>query len=87
MFTSIHYEPLNAPLEEYERYVKRREYWDDLATEWGVNPQEEKIIHIAGFVQQGGNLKKIINSYAKSHDEMCRQRIQYCILTYILESP
>lgn len=85
MFTSIHYKPLNVPLNEYEGYIKRREYWDDLATEWGWSPKEEKIIRLAGFVQQGGNLKKIINSYAKNHDEIYRQRIQYCILSYILK--
>ena len=81
----MYYEPFNVPLDDYEGYIGRREYWDDLGTEWGWSPIEQKIIRLAGFVQQGGNLKKVINHYAKDRDEEYRSRIQYCIMDYILK--
>ena len=65
----MYYKPFDVPLKEYEGLVCRREYWDGLGTEWGWSSVEEKIIRLAGFVQQGGNLKKIINRYAKDRDE------------------
>lgn len=77
--------PFDVPLDEYEGLIARREYWDQLGTEWGWSSVEEKIIRLAGFVQQGGNLKKILNRYAKSHDEEYRREIQYCELRYVLE--
>ncbi len=80
----MYYKPFDVPLNEYEGLVCRREYWDGLGTEWGWSSVEEKIIRLAGFVQQGGNLKKIINRYAKDRDETYRREIQHCILEYIL---
>lgn len=77
--------PFDVPLAEYESLINRREYWDGLATEWGWSTLEEKIIRLAGFVQQGGNLKKVLNRYAKAHDETYRREIQYCELRYIIE--
>lgn len=77
-------QPYEKPLIEYEGLVERKEYWDDLSTEWGWSTLDEKIVRLAGFVQQGGNIKKIINHYAKDHDEGYRRRIQYCVLEYIL---
>jgi len=77
--------PFDVPLDEYEGLIARREYWDQLGTEWGWSSVEEKIIRLAGFVQQGGNLKKILNRYAKSRDEEYRREIQYCELRYVLE--
>lgn len=76
--------PFDVPLDEYEGLICRREYWDNIGAEWQWSSVEEKIIRLAGFVQQGGNLKKIINHYAKSHDEEYRRCIQYCELEYIL---
>lgn len=76
--------PFDKPLEEYEGLIGRREYWDDLSTEWGSSTLDEKVVRLAGFVQQGGNLKKVINHYAKAHEESYRRRIQYCVLEYIL---
>lgn len=80
----MYYKPFDVPLKEYEGLICRREYWDGLGTEWGWSSVEEKIIRLAGFVQQGGNLKKIINRYAKDRDETYRREIQHCILEYIL---
>ena len=80
----MYYKPFDVPLKEYEGLVCRREYWDRLGTEWRWSSVEEKIIRLAGFVQKGGNLKKIINHYAKDRDETYRREIQHCILEYIL---
>lgn len=77
--------PFDVPMDEYEGLIARREYWDQLGTEWGWSSVDEKIIRLAGFVQHGGNLKKILNRYAKSRDEEYRREIQYCELRYILE--
>ena len=76
--------PFDAPLEEYEGLITRREYWDNIAEEWRWSTVEEKIVRLAGFVQHGGNLKKILNRYAKAHDEEYRRCIQYCELEYVL---
>ncbi len=76
--------PFKVSLQEYEGLISSREYWDDLCEEWNCSTIEEKIVRLAGFVQMGGNLNKIINRYAKSHDEYIRRRIQYCIVKYIL---
>jgi hypothetical protein len=80
----IYLTPFNVPLEEYEGLIGRREYWDNLADEWKSTSIEEKLVRLAGFVQIGGNLKKNINRYAKEKEEYKRQRIQHCILDYIL---
>ena len=76
--------PFNVPLDEYEGLITRREYWDNFAEEWKWSSIDEKIVRLAGFVQQGGNLKKILNRYAKAHDEEYRRCIQYCELDYVL---
>lgn len=65
--------------------MSNREYWDDLGAEWNRNTIELKLVRLAGFVQQGGNLKKVLNHYAKEHDEQYNHRIQYCVLYYILK--
>ena len=54
-----------------------------MSAEWNFSSKEEKIIHLSGFVQQGGSLLRMLNRYAKDHDEIYRQRIQYCILSYL----
>lgn len=77
--------PYNVPLEEYENLIGRREYWDNLADEWKSSSMEEKLIRLSGFVQMGGNLKKIVNRYAKEKEEYKRHQIQYSILDYILK--
>lgn len=81
----MYYEPYDIPLVDYEKYMGTREYWDDFGNEWSWSPIEQKIIRLAGFVQQGGNLKKVINHYAKGRDAEYRERIQYCIMYYILK--
>ena len=81
----IYLTPFSVPLDEYEGLIGSREYWDDLADEWKWSSIGEKLVRLAGFVQMGGNLKKIINHYAREKDEYKRQRIQYCIVDYILK--
>ena len=76
--------PFDVPLDEYEGLIARREYWDNIAEEWRWSSIDEEIVRLAGFVQQGGNLKKILNRYAKAHDEDYRRCIQYCQLEYVL---
>ena len=81
----VYLTPFNVPKEEYEGLIARREYWDDGGDEWNWSSIEEKIVRLAQFVQQGGNLNKIINRYAKECDERYRRRIQYCVASYILK--
>ena len=50
--------PYQVPLKEYEGMMADREYWDDLGAEWIHSTLEQKLVRLAGFVQQGGNLKK-----------------------------
>lgn len=77
--------PFNEPIAEYEKILQNREYWDDLCDEWNCSTMEEKIVRLAGFVQMGGNLNKVINRYAKEKDQYKRDRIQYCVGKYILK--
>lgn len=77
--------PYHIPLKEYEGLMANREYWDDLGAEWDHSTMEKKLVRLAGFVRLGGNLKKVINRYAKDHDEQYNRRIQYCVLYYILK--
>ena len=77
--------PFKVSLQEYEGLITSREYWDDLSEEWNNSTIEEKIVRLSGFVKMGGNLNKIINRYAKSHDDYIRRRIQYCVGMYILK--
>ena len=78
------FKPFDVPLDEYEGLICRREYWDNIAEEWRWSTVDEKIVRLAGFVQHGGDLKKILNCYAKAHDEEYRRCIQYCELEYVL---
>ena len=81
----VYLTPFNVPKEEYEGLIARREYWDDGCDEWNWSSIEQKIVRLAEFVQQGGNLSKIINRYAKECGERYRGRIQYCVASYILK--
>lgn len=77
--------PFDVPLHDYEGMMNNRQYWDDLGAEWSWSTMEQKLVRLAGFVKQGGNLKKVINRYAKEHDNRYNCRIQYVILVYILK--
>jgi len=77
------YKPFDCTLDEYAGYVGRREYWDDFSHEWGYSPLELKIIRLAGFVNQGGDLNALLENYADGRDETYRERIQYCVFNYI----
>lgn len=48
--------PFDVSLAEYEGLITRREYWDDLAEEWNWSSTEQKLVCLAGFVQQGGKI-------------------------------
>ena len=81
-----HYLPFqNETVRDYELMMANREYWDDLGAEWSWSPVEKKLVRLAGLVQQGGSLKKVLTRYAKDHDERYNQRIQHCVLRYILK--
>ena len=60
-----------------------REYWDDFADEWNNSTIEEKLIRLAGYVKQGGDLNLVLNSYAENRDLSYRYRIQHCVFAYI----
>ncbi len=75
--------PLNCSLSEYEGWLAMREYWDDFSDEWNDSTIEEKLIHLAGFVKQGGDLNVVLNSYAEYRDALYRCRIQECVFGYI----
>ena len=77
--------PYHIPLEEYEGLMASREYWDDLGAEWNWSSIEQKLVRLAGFVKQGGSLKKVLNRYTKGREEEYTNRIQFCILKYILK--
>lgn len=71
--------------DDYEREVGCREYWDSFAHEYKYSSIEEKIVWLAICVQNGGNLKKVLNRYAKDRDYACRREIQTCMGRYILK--
>ena len=75
--------PFSCGIEDYEDMLCRKEYWDDLCSEWSWSSIDQKLIRIGGFVLAGGSLLRLLNRYAKAHDEMYRQRIQHCILFYL----
>ena len=82
--------PFDLPLDDYEGLIERNEYWDDSGDEANWLTMDQKLIRLAGFVQKGfvqkgGNLAKVITSYAESHDEYKRKRIQFCVGSYILK--
>lgn len=81
----FYYKPFeNLTVERYEAYMANREYWDDLGAEWKYSPVEKKLVRLAGLVNQGGSLKKAIDSYAEVHAHEYNRRIQYCVVRYIL---
>lgn len=75
--------PFTCDIDEYADRICRKEYWDDFSSEWSWSSIDEKLIRLGGFVLAGGSLLRLLNRYAKAHDEMYRQRIQHCILFYV----
>lgn len=73
----------NLPLEEYEAILANREYWDDFACEWGFSNLEQKLIRMAGFVQRGGDLNRVILRYAEGREYTYRVTIQSCLMKYV----
>jgi hypothetical protein len=71
--------PFDLPLDDYEGLIERNEYWDDSGDEANWLTMDQKLIRLAGFVQKGGNLAKVITNYAEAHDEYKRKRIQFQI--------
>ena len=81
---SLHFQPYNLELEEYEGYLANREYWDDCGFEWsGYHTMDEKLILLAGYVQHGGDLNRVIEKYSENRDKMYTSRIQCAIMLYL----
>ncbi len=77
--------PFDLPLDKYEGLIERSEYWDDSGDEANWLTMDQKLIRLAGFVQKGGNLAKVITNYAENRDDYKRKRIQFCVGAYILK--
>lgn len=75
--------PLNCKLSEYEGWLAMREYWDDYSDEWNSSTIEEKLVNLANFVKQGGDLNIVLNDYTENRDAIYRYRIQFCVFRYI----
>lgn len=76
-------QPLPYESEDYSAHVCGRAYWDDLSAEWGYCPIEKKLVILAGFVNLGGDLNKVLERYAEDRSEDYRSRIQHCIMHYL----
>ncbi len=81
----IYKTPFDVPLDEYKGLIARREYWDDGSDEWNWSSLDLKLVRLAGFVQQDGDLNKVMTEYTEDLDEYKRQRIQYCVVSFILK--
>lgn len=74
----------NLPLEEYERILANREYWDDISYEWEQqSTKEQKLIRMGEFVQRGGDLNRVIQCYAEGREYTYRVTIKSCLKQYI----
>ena len=79
-----YFKPYDLDLNEYSGYLANREYWDDCGFEWtGYHTMDEKLIHLAGFVQRGGDLNSVIEMYSEDRDKEYTGRIQWAILHYL----
>ena len=77
------YAPYECDLSTYEKRLATRKFWDDAGCEWERITFDGKLIILAGFVQRGGNLKRVIKRYMEGRDEMYRSRIHWVILDYV----
>lgn len=75
--------PYDCDLKQYETCLATRDFWDDCGHEWTYKTLEEKLVILGGFVQKGGDLKRVIKRYAEDRSEMYRSRIHWVIFTYI----
>lgn len=75
--------PFDTPLDRYASCIGMREYWDTLGDEWSDHTIEYKLLSLAGFVHNGGNLYQVIQEYADCHEPMYRREIQKAILIYL----
>ena len=74
---------LNCSISDYENKLAMKEYWDDFSHEWTYSSTETKLINLAKFVKQGGDLNIVLNRYAENRDLSYRTRIQMCVFYYI----
>lgn len=78
-----HFTPYDCDLQTYERRLATRDFWDDCGHEWTHKTLEEKLVLLAGFVQRGGDLGKVMARYTEDRDEIYRSRIHWVIFDYI----
>lgn len=83
-FKSMSY-PFDLPLKEYGGILKNKKYWDEGCVEWTFSPFDDKIKHLAGFVQNGGNLMDVLDGYAEDHPDWgYRMPLQGKVLDYTM---
>lgn len=73
----------NITLDEYEKVLANRKFWDGAGADWEFSTIEQKIIQLAIFAMRGGKLNRVINRYAKDREYTYRVSIQHCVLSYI----
>lgn len=75
--------PYDYDLDYYEGCLATRDFWDDCGHEWTYMSLDEKLVILAGFVQRGGDLKRVMERYVEDRSEIYRCRIHWVIFTYI----
>ncbi len=76
--------PYDVEIDKYAIILANREYWDDFSFEWsGFHSMDEKLIHLAGFVNLGGDLLWVIKNYAKGRSRDYRFCIHGSIRHYL----
>ncbi len=76
--------PYDLEVGEYAGLLANREYWDSYSYEWsGFHTMDQKLIHLAGFVNMGGDLLWVIKHYAKGRSREYRFCIHSAISRYL----
>ena len=74
----------NISLEEYEKILANREYWDNVSCEWeSFSKMEDKLGRLGTFVLRGGDLNRVIALYAEGREYTYRVVAQHCLERYI----
>ena len=76
--------PYDLEVGKYAELLVNREYWDNYSYEWsGFHTMDQKLIHMAGFVNMGGDLLWVIKQYAKDRSSDYRFCIHGSISKYL----